>query len=285
VYITGLLLSVLGTILMLSLMYLLTRLRRAKLYSDEENKRKSTFLARMSHELRTPLNTIIGTDELILVEDLNGRVKGYAASIKQAAFNLLAIINEILEFSKIESGRLVIDPFPLKYGVAAKVSGISPTSPARPEVARHEQEKSPASTTQNARVLIVDVLETNLHIAKSLLSRYQMEVTLCRSGKEAVELVKHNSYDLVLMDYMMPEMDGIEATTAIRKWEQSERKDREEEPPKAVPIIAFTANTVSGLKEMFLEKGFNDFLSKPIDIARLDEVIARWVSREKQAAE
>jgi CheY-like chemotaxis protein len=103
------------------------------------------------------------------------------------------------------------------------------------------------------------------------------------SGLESIELVKRRRYDLVLMDHMMPGMDGIEAVAAIRKWEEEQRASEDPENPlKRLPIIALTANAVSGMKEMFLEKGFNDYISKPIEIAKLDEIIARWIPAEKR---
>jgi CheY-like chemotaxis protein len=142
-------------------------------------------------------------------------------------------------------------------------------------------------------ILAVDDIDTNLTVLKGLLSPYQMEISLCTSGADAIELVKKQTFDFVLMDHMMPGMDGIEATAAIRKWEEEQRKNaigfpehKQDEglvkTPGGVPIIALTANAVTGMKEMFLEKGFNDYLSKPIEIAKLDDLISRWVPLEKR---
>jgi CheY-like chemotaxis protein len=127
----------------------------------------------------------------------------------------------------------------------------------------------------------VDDIDTNLIVLKGLLAPYQMKITLCTSGAEAIELIKKHRFDFVLMDHMMPEMDGIEATAAIREWEKEQRKNAVEFP-KGVPIIALTANAISGMKEMFLEKGFDDYLSKPIEIAKLEGIIARWIPDEKR---
>ncbi|MDR2787341.1 MAG: response regulator [Candidatus Accumulibacter sp.] len=127
-----------------------------------------------------------------------------------------------------------------------------------------------------ARLLVVDDIATNLKVAEGLIAPYKAHVDTCLSGAEAVELVKRNAYDLVFMDHMMPGMDGVEATALIREWE------KEEGGEKPLPIVALTANAVSGMREMFMEKGFDDFLAKPIDVSRLDEIIARWVPREKQ---
>uniref|UniRef100_UPI0002555422 ATP-binding protein n=1 Tax=Treponema primitia TaxID=88058 RepID=UPI0002555422 len=129
----------------------------------------------------------------------------------------------------------------------------------------------------DARLLIVDDIVTNLNVAKGLLSLYQTDITTATGGREAVELIKRNRYDIVFMDHMMPEMDGIEATAAIRAWE-----DEQPEHTKNVPIIALTANAVTGMKEMFLSKGFNDYLSKPIEISKLDGMMDKWIPPEKR---
>jgi signal transduction histidine kinase/DNA-binding NarL/FixJ family response regulator/HPt (histidine-containing phosphotransfer) domain-containing protein len=125
------------------------------------------------------------------------------------------------------------------------------------------------------RLLIVDDIATNLKVAEGLLTPYQAVVDTCLSGPEAIELVKRYHYDIVFMDHMMPGMDGVEATELIRKWESSQGLQQ-------VPIIALTANAVSGMKEMFLSKGFNDFLAKPIDVSKLDEALTRWIPRAMQ---
>ncbi|GHV39179.1 hypothetical protein AGMMS49546_10810 [Spirochaetia bacterium] len=131
-------------------------------------------------------------------------------------------------------------------------------------------------TAPDAKVLIVDDIATNLTVAEGLMIPYRMELTTCISGRESVELVKRHEYDLVFMDHMMPDMDGIAATAAIREWEKDTRAR------KPVSIIALTANAITGMKEMFLEKGFNDYLSKPIEIARLNKILEKWIPRDKQ---
>ena len=129
-------------------------------------------------------------------------------------------------------------------------------------------------TIPRTRLLVVDDIETNLKVAEGLLSPYQTTVDTCLSGVQAIELIKQREYDIVFMDHMMPGMDGIETTTAIRALDG--------ERFKTMPIVALTANAVSGMKEMFIEKGLNDFLAKPIDISKLDEILERWIPREKK---
>jgi CheY-like chemotaxis protein len=122
----------------------------------------------------------------------------------------------------------------------------------------------------NARVLIVDDINTNLKVAEGLMLPYKMQIDLCTNGADAIEAVKNKYYDLVFMDHMMPDMDGVEATKIIRELGYD------------LPIIALTANAVSGTKEMFLKNGFNDFLSKPIDTIKLNVILEKWLLKKKQ---
>ncbi|MDR0197653.1 MAG: response regulator [Oscillospiraceae bacterium] len=132
-----------------------------------------------------------------------------------------------------------------------------------------------------AKILIVDDINTNLVVAEGLLLPYKMQIDLCKSGKEAIEMVKINQYDIVFMDHMMPEMDGIEATIKIRAL-NGDGGEYTEDYYKNLPVIALTANAVSGMREMFLENGFQDFLAKPIDINKLDGVLETWLPKEKR---
>ena len=133
-------------------------------------------------------------------------------------------------------------------------------------------------TAPGAKVLIVDDISTNLRVAKELMNPYNMTIHTCLSGTEAVELIRQNRYDLVFMDHMMPGMDGIEATAQIRKLEYGDGFYQN------LPIIALTANAVSGQREFFLQNGINDFLAKPIDIQKLDDILKRWVPEAKCVA-
>ncbi|MDR2500006.1 MAG: response regulator [Treponema sp.] len=134
-------------------------------------------------------------------------------------------------------------------------------------------------TAPRARLLIVDDIATNLKVAEGLLAPYQAQVDTCLSGAEAVRLIQRHGYDMVFMDHMMPGMDGIEAAAAIRSWEADSPGQR---PPAR--IIALTANAIAGMKELFLEKGFNDYLSKPIELAKLHGIMEKWIPPEKREA-
>jgi CheY-like chemotaxis protein len=115
-------------------------------------------------------------------------------------------------------------------------------------------------------VLLVDDLETNLYVGKGLLAPYGLSVDVALSGAEAIDKIRGGkTYDVVFMDHMMPEMDGVQATKILR------------ELGYARPIVALTANAVVGQEEMFLANGFDEFLSKPIDIRRMNLLLNRLV--------
>ena len=120
------------------------------------------------------------------------------------------------------------------------------------------------------KVLIVDDMKSNLDVAKLLLSPYQLNIDTAESGSEAISLIKGgNVYNIVFMDHMMPNMDGIEAAKIIRGTGYN------------YPILALTANAVTGQREMFLNNGFDGFISKPIDIRQLNDSLNKFI-RDKE---
>ncbi|MDR0442494.1 MAG: response regulator [Treponema sp.] len=130
------------------------------------------------------------------------------------------------------------------------------------------------------RVLVVDDVETNLDVAKGMMKPYKMKIDCRMSGREAIDAIRNEEvrYNAIFMDHMMPEMDGIEAVRIIRE-------EIGTEYAKTVPIIALTANAILGNEEMFLSNGFQAFLSKPIEIGRLDAVLRQWVRDKTLEAE
>lgn len=124
----------------------------------------------------------------------------------------------------------------------------------------------------DARILIVDDNGINLTVAVGLLEPLQMKIDTALSGKEAVEKISGTRYDIVFMDHMMPEIDGVETTRIIRRL-HPEYND--------VPIIALTANAVGGVKDMFLQEGMNDFIAKPIELRSLITSVRQWLPVEK----
>ena len=124
----------------------------------------------------------------------------------------------------------------------------------------------------NARLLVVDDNMINRKVFISLLKETRVRIDEAESGMEFLEMIKENHYDIIFLDHMMPEMDGIEALHRMMDMSEHECKD--------VPVIALTANAISGAREMYLKEGFNDFLSKPIQTDKLEEMIEKYLPNE-----
>jgi CheY-like chemotaxis protein len=138
-------------------------------------------------------------------------------------------------------------------------------------------ETGPAFTVPECRFLVVDDVDINLEVARGMIEAYEATVDCVLSGREAVELLRAGSsgesgvprYDAVFMDHMMPGMDGIEAVRIIRN-------EIDSEYARTIPIIALTANAIIGNEDMFLERGFNAMLAKPMEVNKLEEVLAKY---------
>lgn len=390
-------------------------LEKARMSAVIANRAKSNFLAQMSHEIRTPLNTVLGMDEMILRESKSEKVLQYADYIKCSGESLLGIINDILDLSKLEEGKMQIYeenyilsdilrdmvnfesmklkekglkfkvdvakelPFAL-YGDRMRVKqavtnvlnnavkytdkgmvclrlrwkeknicrgelifeiedtgrgisreyqhklfvpyerlreeenreiegtglGLAITKdliqlmggrievsseegrgskfilfipqrvPEQKEIQELQEEHKRQRVMKDEKylvapgteVLVVDDTESNLVIMQELLQRTQVTVDTASSGKKAIEMAKDKSYDIIFLDHMMPEMDGIETLQRMRE----EAKDRNGE----TPVVALTANAILGAKEMYLEAGFDDYLSKPVYAEKLEEMIYKY---------
>lgn len=134
-----------------------------------------------------------------------------------------------------------------------------------------EQEKF-TFIAPSADILIVDDNDINLRVAKGLIEPLKMNVETADSAAKAIEYVSQKQYDIVFMDHMMPEVDGVEATHIIRRMIPSY---------KDTPIIALTANAVGGAKEMFINEGMTDFVAKPIELREMIAKIRKWLPQEK----
>ena len=400
----------------------INEIKRVRQQAEKANIAKSEFLANMSHEIRTPMNAIIGLNDIIMEETGDPSIYTHAKDVKSAAKNLLAIINDILDLSKVEAGKMELvyadyylktvvdevvgmmdlaaskrglimkyecdDTLPCRYSgdegrikqilinilnnaikftkegyVRAYVTGtpgeqedeelitfrvedtgcgireedlekifedfrqvdskrnrsvegtglglaivkhmvelmggsinvesvygegtaVSITIPQkivdrRPisevqESPMTELEGTEAFTAPGMKVLVVDDNLINRKVARGFLKSYAFDLTEAESGPEAIELVRKNRYDIIFMDHMMPVMDGIEAAEIIRR-------DCGENGT-APAIIALTANAMSGMRERFLERGFQDFIAKPLDRRELGQLLDRWVPEERRQA-
>jgi len=390
-------------------------LKEMRKKAEEANLSKSNFLANMSHEIRTPMNAVVGMSELIIEECRGQKIYDYACDIKTAALNLLSIINDILDLSKVEAGKmeLVEDEYfvqelvqdtinlvqvvaeqkdlevkvevdkniPCKlYGDVGRIrqilinllnnsikftkegfvrlavtgqygeddnyrlkctvqdtgigikeedltlifesfrqldmnrnrknegtglglaitkqlvslmdgdirveseygKGTTFTIQISQRVADQrtiaensmvkasvEDKKEQPFIGEEYKVLVVDDNAINRKLAVAMLRVYGFQIDEADSGKVAIDKVKSQRYDIVFMDHMMPEMDGMEATKIIRE-ECGETAD-------GTIIVALTANAIQGAKEMYLENGFDAFLSKPFDRAQMNELLKHWI--------
>lgn len=394
----------------------LTEAEDARLAAEEANKAKSSFLARMSHEIRTPLNAVIGFNAIITRESKDENIKNYAMDAKTAGENLLGLINEILDMSKIESGKLEIieDEYSFKkllreeymmFSLKAEEKGLKLTFDIDPDIPsvlygdelrikqvltnivsnaikytptgsvklkamlekkeadeafiryevidsgmgikeedlgklfdafeRIEEKKNrkiegtglgvnicaslltmmgsklnvdsvygEGSTfsfvlkqrivdekpvgafdnskintddekelklidAPNSRILVVDDTTLNLKVFVGLLKDTRIKVDVADSGKKALNMTKAIKYDLIFMDHLMPEMDGIETMGCIRNQENGKNKETN--------IVALTANSLKGAYEEYLSYGFTDALFKPVKLAELNDILIRYI--------
>jgi CheY-like chemotaxis protein len=123
-----------------------------------------------------------------------------------------------------------------------------------------------------ARILVVDDNEMNLKVFVNLLRQTRIQIDMAESGDAAIVLFKRNFYDIILLDHMMPDKDGIETI--------KEMKACTDTPNQRSPIICLTANAVSGMREMYLKAGFDDYLTKPIDTLKLEQMLLTYLPQE-----
>lgn len=127
-------------------------------------------------------------------------------------------------------------------------------------------------TAKDARILVVDDNRMNLMVFRGLLKDKKMKITAVQSGYEMLELIRREHYDLIFLDHMMPQMDGVETLEKSRQLSDSKCGE--------TPVIALTANAIKGAKKTYIEAGFTDYLSKPIETERLSEILLKYLPKE-----
>lgn len=140
------------------------------------------------------------------------------------------------------------------------------------EFMKQQSDYHESFVAKNAKILVVDDNEMNLLVIKNLLKKTEVQVTTCQSGEECLRQIENTHYDIVLLDHMMPKMDGIETLQRAKELQTSLCKN--------TPFIALTANAISGVKEMYLEAGFDNYLSKPVIGKALEKMIVKYLPEE-----
>ena len=159
--------------------------------------------------------------------------------------------------------------------IPQKILGNEATGNFERVLGRHRSEsvqRKESFEAPEAKVLVVDDKDMNLVVFKTLLKRTKMNIVTADSGRKCLELVKKEPFHIIFMDHMMPEMDGIEALHEIQNLTGF--------PNEKTPVIALTANAISGAREFYLKEGFADFLTKPIDAALLEQMIVSYLPKE-----
>lgn len=161
--------------------------------------------------------------------------------------------------------------------VSQKVAGADKIGDFNEKWSREQNESEiykASFRAPEAKVLIVDDNEMNLFVVQKLLERTQVQMTTCMSGKECLSLMQKEHYDVILLDHMMPEMDGIETLKASKEMEGNLCMN--------TPVIALTANAMAGVREKYLAEGFDDYLSKPIKGNALEDMLKKYIPAELQ---
>ena len=171
---------------------------------------------------------------------------------------------------KLMGGRITVES---KYGAGSVFTVWIPLKEGDPTLIEYSPLTELHIATDDTMALVIDDNAINLKVNVAYLARHNIKAETALSGAEALKLLKKNEYDIVFLDHMMPDMDGIETVKRIRKLKGSKFKE--------IPIIALTANIASGLRNAFIEAGMSDYITKPIESSALNKIIERWLPREK----
>jgi len=243
-----------------------TELAKSKLAAEDTNTANSDFLANMSHEIRKPMNAILGFSDWLQW----GKAKSpeeqheYLATIHSSGSHLLRLISGILDHSKIEAE---------KIGDGKQTEKVSTETNTKQQLEHKSQVKEPKlPELTGGTVLVVDDGDANRKLINLVLTRAGFVVTEAVNGKIGSDLALERDFDLILMDMRMPVMDGYKATGRLR------------ENGYKGPIMALTANTMSGDREVCLAVGCNDFLAKPVNIDELLKTVPKYLSPQAQSS-
>ncbi len=204
---------------------------------------KSHEIIHISHQMRTSLSGLLGFTDFLYNTSLSEEQHEFLSIIKTSSNELLTLVNSIIDMT----------PKPIEDDVTEATSF---------------QNLEKTQSQERPNVLVVDDNEINKKLLAKVLENEDLEVTYASNGQEAVHLREKHDYDIIFMDVQMPVMNGVEASKAIRHFENLHKKP-------AVPIIALTANTSRNDKDAYLDAGMTDYMPKPIMIEDVRKRIAQ----------
>lgn len=183
--------------------------------------------------------------------------------------NLLHLMDSELEVES-EYGKGSVFSFKIKQEINSE-EPIGDFKESYKKALANEQEYHESFTAVNAHILVVDDVEMNLTVVKSFLKKTLIKIDTATSGREAIELTQKNAYDVIFVDHMMPDMDGFDTLKAIRAG-GTVNADK--------PVVVLTANAVSGAREQYMNAGFSEYLTKPVDGMKLEKLLIKLLPEE-----
>lgn len=235
------------------------------------NEIKQNILIQISHKLRTPMNAMLGMNEMILRESKEEQVLEYAKETEKAGEQMLALIEKAIYEAEKATGEEISGHSDVPNRRRADVTADIDTT------ANTDRTKQ-ISDLSNKWILAADDNTTNLKVLKHLLKKTNVHLETVIGGEAAIEACRKRNYDLIFLDHLMPQPDGIATLHQIQ--EDTAGRNR------YTTVIVLTANALPGAEQMYLKEGFADYITKPIKPKELERLLGRylgWESDEQEA--
>lgn len=235
------------------------------------NEIKQNILIQISHKLRTPMNAMLGMNEMILRESKEEQVLEYAKETEKAGEQMLALIEKAIYEAEKATGEEISGHSDVPNRRRADVTADIDTT------ANTDRTKQ-ISDLSNKWILATDDNATNLKVLKHLLKKTNVHLETVIGGEAAIEACRKRNYDLIFLDHLMPQPDGIATLHQIQ--EDTAGRNR------YTTVIVLTANALPGAEQMYLKEGFADYITKPIKSKELEQLLGRylgWESDEQEA--
>ena len=234
------------------------------------NEIKQNILIQISHKLRTPMNAMLGMNEMILRESKEEQVLEYAKETEKAGEQMLALIEKAIYEAEKATGEEISGHSDVPNRRRADVTADIDTT------ANTDRTKQ-ISDLSNKWILAADDNATNLKVLKHLLKKTNVHLETVIGGEAAIEACRKRNYDLIFLDHLMPQPDGIATLHQIQ--EDTAGRNR------YTTVIVLTANALPGAEQMYLKEGFADYITKPIMPKELERLLGRYLGGESDEQE